>query len=575
MATPTIEAISTQDITIDTDYELEIGITNDPEEVTVGGLFEGFHYSWDADNDILTIAGEATRLLGDAIWTVSAKETAISTAVTREITYNVVPSAPIIEAQNTLKIFKGVLFKRFVKIQNKPVELNVDGLLVGMKHEPATRGFGEDIEFGIDVFGTLPADANLTVGDGSFEVKAGNAEGEDIENAPFIINPEIVAYLQDKDSSELRKISGMGLVEWTQTLTELTPEFCHLPPVVSLDGSIYYATTISGNTDNNRIRKVSPSGTLLWTYTTSSSTFPLTLSPFLLLAADGGVYLQGGSRILKISASGAFEWSYNSGFTINRKVRQTTDDSLYLFTSSMLPNMLHKISSSGVLLWDRTLTTGTSDIVVDEDNAVYGISGRTAWKRNPDGEEVWSYLFPGSGGTFHSPVVGEDGDFLINFGLSTQKISAGGTHQWSAGITSLFSSNLSTSTFLENGDVYLFLSADGILKRVTGRLGEEVWQYDATDNIYQAYFVNSNGEAYLAGSGSTVLKLSESGSEEWTYTLDIGANNSNDFHLSPDGGMYAKRGSNVLFDKLERISPSGELSWSITVPNKKYLFTVV
>ena len=75
MATPTIEAISTQDITIDTDYALEIGITGDPEEVTVGGLLEGFHYSWDADNDTLTIAGEATRLLGDAIWVVSAKET--------------------------------------------------------------------------------------------------------------------------------------------------------------------------------------------------------------------------------------------------------------------------------------------------------------------------------------------------------------------------------------------------------------------------------------------------------------------------------------------------------------------
>ena len=78
MATPTIEAISTQDITIDTDYELEIGITGDPEEVTVGGLLEGFHYSWDADNDTLTIAGEATRLLGDAIWVVSQRKRVVA-----------------------------------------------------------------------------------------------------------------------------------------------------------------------------------------------------------------------------------------------------------------------------------------------------------------------------------------------------------------------------------------------------------------------------------------------------------------------------------------------------------------
>ena len=85
MATPTIEAINVQDITIDTDYELEVSITGDPEEVTVDGLLEGFYYSWDADSDTLTIAGEATRLLGDAIWMVSAKETATSTAVTSEI----------------------------------------------------------------------------------------------------------------------------------------------------------------------------------------------------------------------------------------------------------------------------------------------------------------------------------------------------------------------------------------------------------------------------------------------------------------------------------------------------------
>ena len=107
MATPTIEAISTQDITIDTDYALEIGITGDPEEVTVGGLLEGFHYSWDADNDTLTIAGEATRLLGDAIWVVSAKETPTSTAVTREITYNVVSGAPIIEEIGEQEIYQG------------------------------------------------------------------------------------------------------------------------------------------------------------------------------------------------------------------------------------------------------------------------------------------------------------------------------------------------------------------------------------------------------------------------------------------------------------------------------------
>ena len=183
MATPTIEAISTQDITIDADYELEIGITNDPEEVTVGGLLEGFHYSWDADNDMLTIAGEATRLLGDAIWVVSAKETSSSTAVTREITYNVVPTAPIIEEVDAKTIVKGVEVDIFVGIQNQPTTIVADGLLIGVKFENSSEDGIEGIRFS----GTLPTDTNLTVDSADFRIDALSDGGEDTYNLPINI----------------------------------------------------------------------------------------------------------------------------------------------------------------------------------------------------------------------------------------------------------------------------------------------------------------------------------------------------------------------------------------------------
>ena len=192
MATPTIEAISTQDITIDTDYELEIGITNDPEEVTVDGLLEGFGYSWDADNDTLTIAGESTRLLGDAIWVVSAKETPASTAVTREITYNVVSSAPIIEEVGEQTVYKGFESDIFIPVENRATILKADGLLLGLKYESGSREHPDDSEEtqeGIRITGMV-VDGELTVEDTNLMLAAETDGGVDTYAMPVVISDE-------------------------------------------------------------------------------------------------------------------------------------------------------------------------------------------------------------------------------------------------------------------------------------------------------------------------------------------------------------------------------------------------
>ena len=195
MATPTIEAISTQDITIDTDYALEIGITNDPEEVTVGGLLEGFYYSWDAANNTLTIAGEATRLLGDAMWVVSAKETSSSTAVTREIIYNVVSGAPIIQETGAITVYKGVETNVFVEIQNKPTQIRSDGLLLGLKSEIESIPSEDEDEDadpteGVRIAGMIPSDAELTVSSENANINTSNDGGEDSYTIPVTISSQ-------------------------------------------------------------------------------------------------------------------------------------------------------------------------------------------------------------------------------------------------------------------------------------------------------------------------------------------------------------------------------------------------
>ena len=208
MATPVIAAVSEQDITIDTDYSLRVGITNDPEEVTVDGLLEGFAYDWHEDDDEVEIFGEATRLLGDAMWIVSAKETPTSDAVTREIIYNVVPTAPIIEEVGEQTIIKGRAQDIFVEVQNTPTLIAVDGLLTGLKHERDTDGEGEDAVDGVRITGTILDDVNLTIDASSFEVVTSNDGGEDTYNIPISILPRQLGFISDRDSTALGRTNG-------------------------------------------------------------------------------------------------------------------------------------------------------------------------------------------------------------------------------------------------------------------------------------------------------------------------------------------------------------------------------
>ena len=263
MATPTIEAIATQDIAINTDYALEISITGDPEEVTVGGLLEGFGYSWDADNDTLTIAGEATRQLGDAIWVVSAKETPASTAVTREITYNVVSGAPIIEEIGEQFVHKGFESDIFIPVQNRPTLLQADGLLLGLKYEPGSREDPDDsteMQDGIHITGTV-SEGELTVESANLMLRAENDGGTDTYSLPIAIDaaPPGV-YLFNDDDSDLYKISFENSLLWTADLPD--SGFSSYAPMLAGETAVI----LFNNSGFNLYGIFHFDGSLAWTY---------------------------------------------------------------------------------------------------------------------------------------------------------------------------------------------------------------------------------------------------------------------------------------------------------------------
>ena len=230
MATPVIAAVSEQDITIDTDYSLRVGITNDPEEVTVDGLLEGFAYTWHEDDDEVEIFGAAERLLADAMWTVFAKETPTSTAITRDIIYNVLPSAPIIDEVGEQNVHIGFDNDIFVEIQNKPTRILVDGLLTGLKFEPDSDGEGDDQKEGVRLTGMLPGDVNLTVDNTDFSIEVENDGGSDLYDLPINLTtvappmPAIFTAFRQFSPSENR----IGEYDITTANAETVTEVRHL-----------------------------------------------------------------------------------------------------------------------------------------------------------------------------------------------------------------------------------------------------------------------------------------------------------------------------------------------------------
>ena len=158
----TIETIDEQFITLGTtDYDLVIDITGDPETVEVTGHMEGFDYHWDATNDQLHIrAVEVTRLIAGVFWTVKlTKDTEVLTA---DIAYNVVKASPIFETLAMLHLYKGVPINIDILIQNIPNLIVLNARLLGLKSELQ--------EYGMNIKGQLPADANLTIDEGDISM---------------------------------------------------------------------------------------------------------------------------------------------------------------------------------------------------------------------------------------------------------------------------------------------------------------------------------------------------------------------------------------------------------------------
>ena len=176
-----IEAIDEQFIAIGTkDYDLIIDITGNPDTVEATGHMEGFSQHWDAVKGQLHIrAEEVTRLISGVFWTVEIRKG--TQVLTADIAYHVIPAAPILEALPMIHLYKGVPINVDVVIENIPPLIIPNARLLGLKSEL--------VEYGVNVGGKIPRDANLTLdsGDVTLMIPSDTGETSDMHDYPYVV----------------------------------------------------------------------------------------------------------------------------------------------------------------------------------------------------------------------------------------------------------------------------------------------------------------------------------------------------------------------------------------------------
>lgn len=168
---PTIAPFANQQITINTEFMLDISITGNPTRVVVDGLLEGFYYHW--TGSVVQIRGTATRLITNAQVTVRAD------AVSRSALFTVVPAAPVITSLPRQTLIRGITNEFIIPVSNNPTQVAVRGAWMGMKYEPHPQG--------IRVYGTVPlaTDANFTITEGTLDVQVATGPLTDTAQIPF------------------------------------------------------------------------------------------------------------------------------------------------------------------------------------------------------------------------------------------------------------------------------------------------------------------------------------------------------------------------------------------------------
>ncbi|MYA71410.1 PQQ-binding-like beta-propeller repeat protein [Candidatus Poribacteria bacterium] len=545
-----IEAIDEQTIPILTeDYVLEIDIGGAPTRAYVDGDMEGFYHEWDPKNSKIRIkAIKVTRLISGAIWNVRLVKG--TQTFNSQITYNVVPSAPVISDPGPQKLYRGGSFGLDIAIANRPTLARGNSLLTGLKYQ--ARADGVD---GINLAGQLPAAANLTETTFNANIYTENDGGQDNLSVPVTIETHTGVYVFDGVKDDLLKI---GPDAATRHWTYDAPYPGHVrtgqrydPIVASPDGIYLFSDR------NDDLLKVSPDGALLWTFEAETRSYEE------MVVTESGVYVYWPGSIYKVhlvtgeliwerdisynfsnyrvyagdvyflntrtniltklnGADGTVAWTYSapSGYSL----RGVTDDGVYIRTSRTI---IKVDIETGMLAWMQTFSGRSINISTHNNLLILSIATRSN-QGFPIGPYNILRINPSNGATLwtqqheigQSRFLDSDGFFPYEIFTTRRRVMkvnlSDGTQDWLVTLP-----DQSRAPIVQPKGIYILNNHTNGLIKLNKSDGSTDWSLTVNKLRFSRILFEDGSDIYAIasfGSGSDLVKLKVSdGSEQWRY----------------------------------------------------------
>lgn len=245
---PEIGMIATpQNFTLGTEFRLMVPITGvdtslATDTVEVSGLLEGLSYYF--ESGMLTVTGTPTRLVSGKNMKILA--TNASGPTEKNVIFNVVPAAPVIQAVTAPPLYKGHPYSFFVPITNIPQSPTAEGLWTGIIFNRHTNDEGQH---GLLISGVVP-NKEFTVNSGEIIVKAPWGTGLEVSRNFQVNIPDgsywaaILNYVASSRLVEftLRGTDGVILPSTTRITADITGEGGRtLSTVYEMDISLFFS----------------------------------------------------------------------------------------------------------------------------------------------------------------------------------------------------------------------------------------------------------------------------------------------------------------------------------------------
>jgi outer membrane protein assembly factor BamB len=274
------------------------------------------------------------------------------------------------------------------------------------------------------------------------------------------------------------------------------------------------------------------------------------------IAADGTVYIGGGSVLCAVNPDGTEKWIFYPGGGATYSSPALAPDGTIYVGYYEASSGLYAINPDGTLRWTFNLGTfGThSSPTVGPDGTIYiGALDGNLYAINPDGTLKW--LFTGgtdSGGVgfnYSSPALGADGTVYIgSYDGNLYAVNPDGGEKW--------------TYFVGGTDASPALGADGTIYIGAANFyainpdGSLMWQFNdcCFGSADGTAAVAADGTIYVGAGGSgdnSLYAFNPDGSVKWTFP---GAGYGSPV-LSADGTIY------IASNEIYAINPDGSLKW--------------